>query len=145
MADKRIIENINKLKSLGMSDEDIVSNLINIGLSKEESELLVKDKVEEKKEDTKDDEIPTDYFTKKENKEKPKEKKEVEDKSSTENELEELRRLSRPKTTESLDFKLDFNDNPNDKNIFANMKDDYEFTKKVISKEDIKERKKERN
>jgi polyhydroxyalkanoate synthesis regulator phasin len=41
MADNRILENIKKLKALGMPDNEIIDNLIKIGLSKEESEKLV--------------------------------------------------------------------------------------------------------
>lgn len=70
MADNRILENIKKLKALGMPDNEIIDNLIKIGLSKEESEKLVledkpkekntidkkKEKIESEKKDTKDKE-----------------------------------------------------------------------------------------
>lgn len=51
MSDERIIENIRKLKSLGMPNNEIIDNLVNIGLSKEESEKLVLTSNEEKKEE----------------------------------------------------------------------------------------------
>jgi len=50
MSDERILENIKKLKALGMPDDEIIDNLVNIGLSKEESERLVKEKDEQQEE-----------------------------------------------------------------------------------------------
>lgn len=50
MSDERILENIKKLKALGMPDDEIIDNLVNIGLSKEESEKLVKEKKEKTEE-----------------------------------------------------------------------------------------------
>jgi hypothetical protein len=50
MSDERIIDNIRKLKSLGMPNNEIIDNLINIGLTKEESEKLVLTSTEENKE-----------------------------------------------------------------------------------------------
>ena len=39
--DPRIIDNIKKLKELGMSDEDIKGNLIKMGLSSEDCDELI--------------------------------------------------------------------------------------------------------
>jgi len=50
MSDQRIIENIRKLKSLGMPDKEIIENLVNIGLSPDESAKLINDSGKEKEE-----------------------------------------------------------------------------------------------
>ena len=42
IADDRVVENIKKLQELGMSHDEIIENLVRMGLSKEESTELIK-------------------------------------------------------------------------------------------------------
>ena len=126
MADERIIENINKLKALGMNDKDIIDSLVNIGLSKEESEELVLSKEKEteldKKVNDKKEKISDkkqDVVEKKEEVKKPEVKEEKKDEipddffsskdDSTKNELNKLKEISDSKK-DDFDFSINLND-----------------------------------
>jgi len=130
MADERILENIKKLKSLGMPDNEIVDNLINIGLSKEESEKLVSNSntdekpkselqekinnIKEKKQTTKNKtkkvdekkEIPDDFFSDESGEVIDTPMEDAEDDFSETEELSELKNISKDKD-EKIDFDLD--------------------------------------
>jgi hypothetical protein len=141
MADERILENIKKLRSLGMPNNEIIDNLVNIGLSKEESKKLVlntdketpkselqekinnikenKQKTKSPKKSKEKEEIPNDFFNS--------ETGEIIDTPIDDNddELSELKNLSKNKNEEEINFDIDLKSKLQDdeNNIYKKYED----------------------